>query len=579
MSAPLTVEGWSIERIRNAIALHDQGFFLESSMLAVIISRFGPVFAALSQAIAPALALPRYVNGGTRGLSRLLREEVEADLAPRKGLMPSQYFPPTLWGSMSLDLVQSGFSVLQHVFGDEDDETGVRPLYTRRWPTWATQYYPYRRTYVAITTEGPIDIVSGDGKFTIVGDTETPHLNGAIRAAGLEVLDGTLAKQARASYIDRYGNPKWIGIMPDKTPVHGPEGDAMFDAMETIQGPDGWGVIPHGADYKTAQMTSAQGSVFKDALDNIWQYIAAIYLGSDGTMSKGSEGVYTAPVFAGVRRDIVDRMLKSEVRGANQGHVRTYLVFNYAASIAAAPSFVEPVLDIPLPDPDADARIKSYAERSAALVTQIKLERENGFPPTQERVEQLAKAFDVDAPTLGSIGPISDVALSLKQIAPDEYRATLGLGPMPNSIGTLAQLAEERRTGKDQVSGKGIVDFDPANADAYTKLAGSVGLQPSAAGVAAILLRSGLGSQPIPEGFATAPTIGLADASKGKVVKVDEARAELGLPIVGGTRGDEFIAEIAPAGGGEPAVPGGHPAPEGDPAGVNDGSTNQQEPA
>lgn len=441
-SAPSVFEGWPIERIRNAVSLHDQGFFLESSMLGIVVSRFGPVFAALSQAIAPALALPRHVRGGSRGLSRVLRDEVEAQIAPSAGLMPSPYFPPTVWGSCAIDIRVSGFAVLQHAYGDEDPETGVRPIYTRRWPTWATQYQRYRRTFIALTNDGPVDIISGDGKFTLLADTEEPHFDGAIRALGLEVLDGTLVKQARSSYVDRYGNPKWVAFMPPKTAVNSDEGDDMFDAMEMIQGPNGWGVLPNGSDYRVAEMSSSQSTVFKDALDNVWQFCAAILLGSDGTLSKGA-GVYTAPIFAGVRRDLIDRMLKAIVRGVNMGHVAPWLQFNFAQSIASASGWIDPVLDIPLPDPDADARIKSYSERAAALIAQVKSEREAGFVITQERVNDLAEQFDVEPPTLAAAdaAPVTRLELAPTDVAKvvrvDEARASQGLPPIGDDRGKL----------------------------------------------------------------------------------------------------------------------------------------------
>lgn len=448
-AAPASIGGWTLERIRNAIDLHDQGIFFESSLLAIVASRFGPVHAALGQAIAPALALPRHVRGGHSALGVLLRAQVEAQIAPRAGLLPSPYFPPWLWGSMQIDLAQMGFAVLQHAYGDPDPETGVRPIYTRRWPTWATQYYRYRRTFVAITTDGPVDIISGDGKFTLIGDTEEPHFDGAIRAAGLEVLDGALVKQARASYVDRYGNPKWAATMPPNVSTRSKEGDDFFDALRVIQGPDGYGAFPHGSKYEVVQMTSSQSTVFKDALDNIWQYVAAIYLGSDGTMTRGT-GVYSAPIFAGVRRDIVDRRLKAMVRGVNAGHVAPWLAFNYEASIAADPEWTDPVLEIPLPDPDADARMKSYAERSQALVAQVKAERDAGFLITQERVNEIAGQLDVSPPTLA---PAETAAVTL-DIAPtdlavvvkgDEVRRSRKLQPFGDDRGekTIAQLRAE----------------------------------------------------------------------------------------------------------------------------------------
>lgn len=443
--APIGFEGWNLERIRNAIAAHDQGIFLESSLLATVAQRFGPVFAALGQAIAPALALPRHVRSGTTGLARILGAEVEAQLAPRAGLLPSAYFPPTVWGSCAIDLRMMGFAVLQHTYGEPDPETGVCMCYTRRWPTWAVQYYRYRRQFVAITDAGPVDIVSGDGKFTLLADTEEPHFDGAIRALATEVLDGTLVKQARASYVDRYGNPKWIGTMPTGTAVRSPEGDEFFAAMQTIQGPDGVGALPAGAKFDVVGVQSAQNTVFTDALDNVWQFVAAIMLGSDGTMTRGT-GVYSAPIFAGVRRDLVDRMLKAMVRGVNMGHVAPWLWMNFGASIDAARAageWVDPVLDIPLPDPDGDARIKSYSDRVTAFHTIIAAERSGGFDVTPERVRQLAASLDIDAPTLAPKAAIPAARLELaptdiaRVVRVDEVRASQGLGPIGDDRGAL----------------------------------------------------------------------------------------------------------------------------------------------
>lgn len=465
-SALLGFEGWDLDRVRNAIALHDQGIFMESSLLTIVVTRFAPLFAALKQAVAPVLALPRKVDGGTRGLARLLRDEVEAQLAPRAGLMPSVYFPPTLWGSAAIDLRMMGFSVLQHVYGDPDPDTAVRPVYTRRWPTWATHYYRYRRTFVALTTDGPVDIVSGDGKFTLLADTEEPHFDGAIRALALEVLDGSLTKQARNSYIDRYGNPKWVGFMPPNTSVRSPEGDAMFDALETLQGPDGTGVLPSGADFKTAQMTSAQNSVFDSALENVWRHVAAALLGSDGTMSP-STGVYSAPIFAGVRRDLIDQVLKCMVRGVNMGHVAPFLSLNYAASIAEASGWVDPVLDIPLPDPEAEARMKAYKERALGLSEIVEKERKAGFVVTQERVDQIAYELGVAAPKLGPAaarGAKADVpdAEVAKTLTTNEIRETAGYEPLPDQRGerTSVEAAAKADASVEEAKADASADAD-----------------------------------------------------------------------------------------------------------------------
>jgi hypothetical protein len=416
--------------------MHRQGLFLESSSLAIVLLSFAPVLAAIGQRLAPALALPRIVKCGTRGLSRILGAEVEKQIAPSAGLLPSPYFPPTLWGATGFDLAFMGFSIWQHAYGDPDPETGVRMCYSRRWPSWAVNHYRYRRQFVALTSEGPVDIVSGDGKWTIIADSEEPHFIGAIVALHEEVLAGIFDKRALSSYIDKYGNPKWIAEMPAGTGVRTPEGDAAFDAIATIRGPDGFGVVPNGMKVALQGLTAGASTVVKDALDSHWQYIAAALLGSDGTMTRGS-GVYSSPIFAGVARNLVDRDLRAVVRGANSGHIAPWLAFNYAASIEEASGWIDPVLDIPLPDPDADARIKSYSERVKSFHEIIEKESK-WFTITQERVEQLAKSLEIEPPVLNLKAIYKVSAQSQDKITKvDEARAANGMDPIGDDRGEL----------------------------------------------------------------------------------------------------------------------------------------------
>lgn len=441
-AAPLGFDGWTIDRIRNAIAAHDQGMFIESYLLMINVTRFGPVYAALEQAIAPTLALPRQILGGTRGLSRVLALDIEAQLAPRDGLQPSPYFPPTLFGATAIERRMMGFAVWQHVYGDPDPLTGVRKIYTRRWPTWAVNYYPSRRTFVALTDSGPVDIITGDGKFTLVADDDEPHHAGAIRPLGLEVLAGVLSDQALASYIDMYGNPKLWATMPPNVAVDSAEGRDFFDALGVIIGPNGRGAIPYGAKLDWAQLSAAQSTMFKDADEKISARCYAILLGSNGTGMAGTGGVYLSPTFQGVARTITSRLLLSIVRAANAGHIAPYLEINYAAGIAESRGWIAPVLDIPLPDPDADARRKAYAERAKERTEIITSERSAGLDVTQERVDQLSASLGLETIPLAAVtANVSQIQLAPTDIAKvvrvDEARASQGLPPLGDSRGKL----------------------------------------------------------------------------------------------------------------------------------------------
>jgi len=449
-SAPMSFQGFDLNRIRKAVMLHRLGNFLESSTLALVILSCPPVLAALGQRMAPALALPRHIRAGARGLSRILGEQVESQLAPRAGLTPSEYFPPTLWGGLAFDLAFMGFSVMQHAYGAPDEDTGVMPVYTRRWPTWAVQYWRYRKTYTALTTNGPVDILN-DGKFTLVADSEEPHFLGAINALGEEAFDAMATKRARAAYIDKYGNPKWIGTMPEGVAPNSPEGKSMEAALATIRGPDGFGVMPFGAGLDLKGLESGRSTVLKDALESNWMYIAATLLGSDGTMTRGT-GVYSAPIFAGVRRDLVDRDLKAIIRAVNAGHIGGWLNFNHSTSISIASGWVAPVLDIPLPDPDKDARIKSFADRVSSFQDAISKEKSNGFEISQDRVNQLAAQFEIEPPTLASL-----------------ERQAVRIDLAPTDIAKVVKVREARAANGLPLLGDDRDDMTIAELDALSK--------------------------------------------------------------------------------------------------------------
>lgn len=428
-AAPLTFDGWTLPRIRNAISLHRQGYFYESSTLALVLLSFGPTFAATGQRLAPALGLPRHVKCGSRGLSRRLGAEIQTQLVPQQGLLPSPYFPPTLYGTIGFDLAYMGFSVLQHVDGAPDPVTGIRPRFTRRWPTWATQYIRSRKILQAITNDGPVDI-RNDGKFTLVADTDEPHFLGSIVALGEEVFDGKATQRGRANWIDNYSSPKWLGTMPNGVGPETDEGRAFERAIGTLRSPDGLCVLPYGSKLEAVALQATQSTAIKDALESNWQYVAAILLGSDGTMTRGT-GVYSAPIFAGVRRDLVDRDVGAMVRAINQGHIDPYLYNNYSSSIEEANAWEDPVLQIQMPDPDSDARIESYAKRVQALHATIKAERDSGCIVDQERVNQLAGRYEVDAPTLAQV---------------NEQVAQLDLAP--TDVAKVVTVNEARRSRK-----------------------------------------------------------------------------------------------------------------------------------
>jgi hypothetical protein len=460
-SAPLAFEGFDLERIRNAVALHRLGNFYESSALMVAVLGFAPILAATKQAIDPILALKRHVRGGGRGLAKLVASEIEEQLVPSSGLLPSPYLPPEAWGTMALYFRYMGFSVLQHVDGDPDPETGVRPRFSRVWDPWAVQYTRSPRKWLAYTTEGPVEI-KNDGKFTLVCDENEPHLTGAIVALGEEAYAGRITQEARLSYLDFFGKPKLVATLPEKVATQGDAGDAFEASVNTIYGPDGRGVLPYGSTLAAVALTGEGSKGFQDSLLDGIIHIFMVLTGSAGTIGSGGAtgaGPYQ-PQKGGawsVRHDLIARPTKAIVCGINRGHVAPFCDENYGDAIDRAKrsgTWKYPVLEIPLPDFDRDERIASVITREKARTDILEERRTTGIVVTQEDADALAEELQVRKVQLAdrdpSKGTITVEEVEQKLFSPDEYRAEKGYDSLPEGAGSVERLAEERLAGRDE---------------------------------------------------------------------------------------------------------------------------------
>jgi len=466
LSAPILFDGFDLERIRNACSLHRLGWFYETSALMVAILGFAPVMAAAAQAVAPILALPRHVHGGDKGLAKLVASEIEDAICPSHGLHSSPYFPPQLWGAMALYLRFMGFCVLQHVDGDVDPDTGVRPRFTRIWEPWAVQRWRVPRKVIAYTTEKPVEICN-DGKFTLIEDTNEGHLfDAAILALGEETLAGKLTQEQRLRWQDFFSSPKLIATLPEKVPTQGEAGDAFAAGLEFIYGPDGRGIVPYGAkvDAVTYGSGASGAQQFQGTLLDAIIHIFMVLTGSAGTigngMNSGAGGVPYQPAKGGawsVRHDLIRRPTLAIVRGVNAGHVAPYCDVNYGDAIARARkagAWKDPVVTIPLPDQDRDERIASVVAREEAWGRIAAARRENGADFSQEQSDGLRDELELKPipllPQPKNAAPIYEWEIEQKVVAVDEARERKGLAALPDGQGSLQRLAEDRAKGIDK---------------------------------------------------------------------------------------------------------------------------------
>lgn len=451
-----SIGGWDKKRADRAIELHDQGIFLESSTLVHAASRYAPVRTAMMLRRAPVLFLDRKIRRGSRGFARIVGQEIEDQLADRgHGEQPSPTFPPQLWGSIEDDLGSMGFAILQHAYS-APDRNGTRLCFSRRWPTEATQFYRYRKQFVAVTFDGPVDIIDGDGKWSIISKRDEPMFDGWIRAVSSEYLSGAFARASMDNYIDEYGDPKWVGYSPEGVGPSTPEGEQFSEGLANMHEPGAWIELPYGAKADVVQLEGKTSTVFMDADRLSLRNVLIAILGSEGGIEK-NVGVYTPESIMGVRYDVAADDLAAITRGINYGRIRPSNEINYAATIEKerdAGRWVDPVLEVELPDAELDARTAAIAKRMLDRAAIFKANADAGIQMDQDEATVVSGALELPDVTLASKrkgGAISEYHIVNKQVATDEVRADLGLDPLPDGAGSVEQLAEEREQGKDKV--------------------------------------------------------------------------------------------------------------------------------
>ena len=296
-------------------------------------------------------------------------------------------------------------------------------------------------------------------------------MSAAICALGEETLLGKITQQSRASFLNFFGEPKLWAMPPEHVATGIDDADgtggAFWSCIQTIRGPGGFGVLPHGSDLKAVGISGEGSNAFSTALLDAIIHIFMVLTGSAGTI--GASGVQGAGPYQAqkggawnVRHDLIARPTLAIARALNQGHIAPYVDQNYGDEVARARragAWKDPVLDIPIPAPDRDERTAQDAARQKLLIEIVNGERAAGAEVTQDRVEKLAALIEAQPFRLvGGGAPLTLDAIEKKIIAPDEWRAQQGLEPLPNGAGSVERLAEERMRGGDEIGAMAKVE-------------------------------------------------------------------------------------------------------------------------
>jgi phage gp29-like protein len=200
---------WTVQEIRDALDAHAAGMFQASSQLAEAITGDDRVQAALGSRVGALFGLPvrfEAAEADTGG------EVVGAWKQAWKRCTEGPFTGNTLteikrWAHMQ------GFHVSEIQW-----DTTVTPWQPLLRPLHPMHFYLdiARRTLVATTMDGPIDVTPGDGRWFVHAPhgVYRGHMQGAVRALALPWLLRQLARRDWARYSERHGLPLIKAIMP-----------------------------------------------------------------------------------------------------------------------------------------------------------------------------------------------------------------------------------------------------------------------------------------------------------------------------------------------------------------------------
>jgi hypothetical protein len=424
------IAGWNVGTVRTAIDALDLGSsFILSGGLSVVVSRHPAVFGPLLQRKSPPLGLQREVTGGERGAARRARDGFRRVV--REGIEPRL-------ADIVGNLAMGGFQILQHVWSASADASTLEPT-TTLWPSSCVWWNPFTRGLEAITAEGRIPIVDGDGKWTVIGSGEKPFLNGAIRALAEAWAAARYAERDEAALSAYLGRLCPIGIAPENIQPGTKEGDEFLLSVKSLGEAQSGGIFPFGSDVKTlANIDAGAAALFTGFLDRRERAFAIALLGTDGTVSKGSPGVYTSPLFAGVAFANV----RSDTSTIGDGITRLGAV--YGAVNSGLSHEESPGYRWLLPDPTEADRVKATGDAFARAAAAVTAERAAGLEMTPERLAVIYGGQGIPVPTMpasAAKAPIFAYHIEQNIVAPDQVLETLGLPPLPGGVGSPAALA------------------------------------------------------------------------------------------------------------------------------------------
>ncbi len=231
---------WTPEMIRGALAEHKAGIFARSAKLIEEMLGHDRIGSSLGAR-----------NGALLGLREVYRRS-KADaggecIAAWREAWPKCSAPVEQGDTVDeirREALLAGFSVSEITW---DTEVTPWQPYLKPWPLETIIRDPVRRCLIAMTEEGPVQVVPGDGRWFVHAPSGVyrGHLMGLVRPLALPWLLHCLARRDWARYSERHGMP----IILAKTPAMADTIDKQrFETDLETMGTEAIAVLPQGID-------------------------------------------------------------------------------------------------------------------------------------------------------------------------------------------------------------------------------------------------------------------------------------------------------------------------------------------
>jgi hypothetical protein len=431
--------GWTLETIRAARDGHMAGTFSSSADLAEAAKCEPTIFTALGNRIAPHRGLPRVVECS----KARIRTETSTAFAP-----DGQSLPAAVVADAAERMVMLGAGVGQNVWTPRPDGTRIDVRH-EMWPSRSLRIDKLTGQLQAVTTQGFVDVVHGDGRWVVWSlFSAEPWQWGAIKP--LSTLWAQLATGGadwqEASEI--HGHAHTLGTLPEQMPADHVAAVAFAKLCEdlTTRKRSG-GMMPAGGKVEVVGFDSNVWQIWSELVKQRTSEVVRCLLGQDGTITNEGGNYIKAAMLSGVRDDLVEADLGALATAATTGILVPWSIVNHG--LGAAPDLRLRWL---FPDREEDMRRKSLADREKAYTDAIQARRAAGFVVDQKWCDALADEFGVARAPLATEGK-SSVVLAPTDVARiitvNEGRMTVGLGPIDGGEVSIAQYGQQEAAPED----------------------------------------------------------------------------------------------------------------------------------